>query len=263
MMHRLTIGIAIALLLSNAAVAGNVGIGTSSPAYPLHVVGSAGGLVGRVGGTDNNAYSTSSYLGITTFWLDNQSTTAGTGSGIGFSVKGAGPGAIASIAGISTAADYSTALVFQTRSSTGNDGEKMRITASGNVGIGTTSPGYTLYVNGSAAGPSGFQTASDARLKKNIVPLVGGLAMISELRPVRFDFRAQSERDVGKDLNLPAAPQVGFIAQDVAMVLPEATATAGGRDAIMSVAEAKIVPVLVAAVKELKAANDSQASEIA
>jgi hypothetical protein len=133
----------------------------------------------------------------------------------------------------------------------------------GNVGIGTTSPGYALYVNGSAAGPSGFQTASDMRLKKNIVPLSSGLALIDQLKPVRFEFRSERERDVGKELRLPVSPQVGFLAQDIAKSLPEAVSTAGGKDAIMSVAESKIVPVLVAAVKELKAANDNQVSEIA
>ena len=240
---------------------GQVGIGTTSPTSALHVVGGTG-AVGQFYGTNNTAYSTSTYSGVNTLWVNNSSTTAGTGSGIGFGVKGLGPGSVATIAGISTASDYSSALIFQTRDSGGNDGERMRITATGNVGIGTTSPGYTLYVNGSAAGPSGFQNVSDARLKKNIVALTGGLALVTQLQPVRFDFRSKEEREVGRDLNLPSSRQIGFIAQDLAKVLPEATAIAKNRDAIMSIAESKIVPVLVAAVQELKASNDNQTIEI-
>ena len=242
-----------------------LGIGTSSPSYPLQIFGTAGGMLGYFNGTDNNAYSTSTYAGVDTFWVNNASTTTGTGSGIGFSVKGSGPGEVASIAGISTgttSGDYSTALIFQTRASGGADGEKMRITASGNVGIGTTSPSYTLHVNGSVAGTSAYNNLSDARLKKDVTPLVGGLALISQLQPVRFDWRSEDEREVGKEFNLPSGKQIGFIAQDLGKVLPEAVSTAKGKDAIMSVAESKVVPVLVAAVKELKAANDNQAAEI-
>jgi hypothetical protein len=239
-----------------------VGIGVASPSYKLHVVGGTG-TVSLIKGTNNTAYSTSTYNGVGTLLLDNGSTTAGTGAGIAFSVAGAGPGSVASIAGISTAADYSTALVFQTRSSGGTDGERMRITAAGNVGIGTTSPGYMLHVNGSVAGVGTYNNVSDARLKKNVVPLSIGLGIISQLQPVRFDWRTTDEREVGKELNLPKEHQIGFVAQDVAKVLPEAVSTALGKDAIMSIAESKVVPVLVAAVKELKAANDNQAAQIA
>jgi endosialidase-like protein len=143
-----------------------------------------------------------------------------------------------------------------------NNVSALSVDTGGNVGIGTTAPAYTLYVNGSAAGPSGFQTVSDVRLKKNIVPVSGGLELISQMQPVRFDFRPEHEREVGKELKLPLSRQIGFIAQDVAKILPEATATAKDNDAIMSVTEPKIIPVLVAAVKELKAANDNQAAQI-
>lgn len=135
--------------------------------------------------------------------------------------------------------------------------------SNGYIGIGTTSPSYTLHVNGSVAGTSAYNNLSDARLKKNIIPLTAGLALIAELQPVRFEWRDVSERSVGKDIDLTAEEQIGFIAQDLNTVLPEAVSTAKGKDAIMSVAESKIVPVLVAAVKELKAANDNQHREIA
>lgn len=250
---------------SSIGFSGNVGIGTASPTHPLQVNGSIGNIA-TIFSNDSTAYSTSSYSGIDTMWLSNTSTAAGTGAGIGFSMVGTGPGEVASIAGIYTGAggsDYSTALVFQTRASSGPDGERMRITSAGSVGIGTTSPSYTLHVNGSVAGTSAYNNLSDARLKKNIAPVVDGLAIVSQLRPVRFDWRSENERDVGREFNLPAGKQIGFIAQDIAKVLPEAVSTAKGKDAIMSVAESKVVPALVSAVQELKASNDNQASEIA
>lgn len=136
------------------------------------------------------------------------------------------------------------------------------VKSNGYVGINTTSPSYNLHVNGSVAGTSAYNNLSDARLKKNIAPVTSGLALIGQLQPVRFDWRSVGEREIGKGFNLPAGRQIGFIAQDIGKVLPEAVSTAKGKDAIMSVAESKIVPVLVTAVKELKTANDNQAAEI-
>jgi hypothetical protein len=48
--------------------------------------------------------------------------------------------------------------------------------------------------------------------------------------------------------------KVGFIAQEVEEVLPELVST--GKDGFKSVQYANIVPILVEAVKELKAEND-------
>jgi len=130
--------------------------------------------------------------------------------------------------------------------------ERLRIDTHGNVGIATASPSLTLEVNGTAGGSSGWQTLSDERLKKNIVPINDALAIVEKLRGVRFDWREAKERSVGQELNLPVkTPQIGFVAQDVKSVLPEAvTARAGG---LLSMQENKIVPVLVEAVKRLVA----------
>jgi hypothetical protein len=134
---------------------------------------------------------------------------------------------------------------------------------SGLVGIDTTSPSYNLHVNGSVAGTSAYVNLSDARLKKNVVPIRDALSIIGQLQGVRFQWRSPEERTIGKNFNLPVRqPQVGFIAQNVKAVLPEAVSVAKDRDATMSVAESKVVPVLVEALKELKAANDNQAAEI-
>jgi hypothetical protein len=56
-------------------------------------------------------------------------------------------------------------------------------TGGGSVGIGTTAPGFTLHVNGSAGKPGGgsWSSASDARLKEMRQPFTRGLAALDLL----------------------------------------------------------------------------------
>jgi hypothetical protein len=136
----------------------------------------------------------------------------------------------------------------------------MTIDRSGNVGIGTTTPSYTLQVNGTVAGASAYTNLSDERLKKDIHPIQNALQIIEQIHGVSFRWRTPAERSVGKKFDLPVdKPQIGFIAQDLEKVLPQAVSVGKGKDAIMTVAESKVVPVLVEAIKELKAANDKLA----
>lgn len=140
---------------------------------------------------------------------------------------------------------------------------KLIIKNGGNVGIGTTAPSYTLQVNGSVAGTGEYNNLSDVRLKKNIRHIEEALSIIERLQGVRFDWRLPKERPVGKSFNLPLdAHQVGFVAQDVRKALPEAVTVASGPEEIMSIQESKIIPVLVEAIKELKADSQNQMSEI-
>jgi hypothetical protein len=142
--------------------------------------------------------------------------------------------------------------------------ERMRIAASGNVGIGTSSPSYLLYVNGSAGGTQGWNQASDGRLKTNIKPVTGGLALIERLNPVHYDWRKPEDRSVGQNLKLPVGErQIGFIAQEVEEVIPEAV-TAPARDGaeIYSLKQESLIPVLVAAIKELRAEVRAQRDQI-
>lgn len=255
------------LTLLGGLVSASVGIGTTSPIAPLQIVGGSG-VVGRIGGTDNTAYSTSSYGGIATIYVSNSSTTAGTGSGITFSVVGAGPGSVASIAAISTAANYSTALVFQTRSSGGTDGEKMRITSTGNIGIGTTSPGQKLDVAGTirqsnctTAGTLSTNASgdiictSDARLKNVLGAYDGGLNAITQIKPQQFTYKPTSTNPIETFVH------AGFIAQNVKQVIPQAVALQ--RSGYYSLDTTAILAASVNAIKELNAANDRQTATIA
>ena len=83
------------------------------------------------------------------------------------------------------------------------------------VGIGFTAPAFTLDVNGPIRCVGVVNTTSDQRLKQDIHPLAGVLA----LRGVRYTFR-QSEFLA---LQLPAGEQVGLLAQEA--VYPELVST--------------------------------------
>ncbi len=76
---------------------------------------------------------------------------------------------------------------------------------------------------------------SDERLKSGIRPLTGALSTVCELRGVHY--------------TMSGRPQVGFIAQEVQRVVPEAVSQADSNT--LAVDYSRIVPLLVEAVKEL------------
>jgi hypothetical protein len=90
---------------------------------------------------------------------------------------------------------------------------------SGKVGIGTTMPDNLLSVNGSADKPGGgsWGTFSDARLKNLHGDFHSGLAEVLKLNPIRYRYKEQNALGI-KDQE----EHVGFVAQDVQKVIPEA-----------------------------------------
>lgn len=133
--------------------------------------------------------------------------------------------------------------------------ELMRLGKDGNFWVGPTpgSSSLRLYVNGPAGGTEDWHgPTSDARLKKELQPISGALALVKQLRGVRFQWRAVDEREIGKDLNLPVGePQIGFVAQEVEAVVPEAVSRPkAGTDDVYSMQTSSLLPVLVEAIKE-------------
>lgn len=122
--------------------------------------------------------------------------------------------------------------------------------ANGFVGIGTVTPAATLHVNGSAILSQGYSMTSDARLKRDVRPITEGLGLVLKLAPVRYRWRPIAERTVGKDLNLPLnVEQVGFLAQYLEKVVPEAVNRPANKDETYSINEDKLIPFLVQAIK--------------
>jgi hypothetical protein len=140
------------------------------------------------------------------------------------------------------------------------NGDKVTIeNSTGNVGIGATDPGQKLDVNGIARIRSWGSTptydvqvnnngdlcrvSSSKRYKKNIRGLESHLDRILNLKPVSFEWKTTSERDVG------------LIAEDVHELIPELVGydKEGRPDAVRY---ELLSLYLLEAMKELKAENE-------
>ena len=246
---------------------GNVGIGTATPGYPLHLSGTTVGAV---------RYGVSS----------NTDTTAGAGAGWAAIHSGVSTVLNArsdlAVAQIGTFSNHPAA--FYT-----NTAEAMRIDASGNLLVGTTNNsnsgslcrsqiaytgGGTQYglgfrptndtttpitfanASGTVVGSisqststTSYNPSSDVRLKENITPITNGLERIAKLKPVDYNWKLDGSLDNG------------FIAQDL-LAEPDfanrvnAIGKAADGSDMYGVDYMKFVAVLVAAIQELKVEID-------
>lgn len=115
---------------------GNVGIGVASPEAKIHVQGA---------GTTSGSYTNGDADGQA-LYLQDTGASQGNGGQILF---GASSGIFAGIKGfLDNGTGPAGSLILQTRTTTGNVLDRVRIDSSGNVGIGTASPATKLDVAG-------------------------------------------------------------------------------------------------------------------
>ena len=87
------------------------------------------------------------------------------------------------------------------------------------------------------------RNTSDGTLKTKVCPITNGLSSVTQLNPVSFYWNEEESVTRGCE------KQLGFIAQEVEPVIPEAVGK--DSDGIYSLAPDKIIPVLTKAIQEL------------
>lgn len=117
--------------------------------------------------------------------------------------------------------------------------------------------GVYTYTNGGTAGPyvasggTSWTNSSDERLKNITGEIQNGLTKVCSLRAAEFTWKSDET----------AKAQVGLIAQDVQAVLPEAVSQSvlnkDDDTEYLGVSYTEVIPLLVAAIKELKAEIDT------
>lgn len=140
--------------------------------------------------------------------------------------------------------------------------ERLRITAAGNIGIGTNAPADKLSVagifspatdNAFTIGKSGARWSevyaangtiqtSDLRLKKNIQSLPYGLSTIMRMSPVQYQWKNGTD----------AGTHIGLIAQEVKTLVPEVV-TGDETKEMLGMNYAELVPVLIKTIQEQQA----------
>lgn len=176
----------------DVAASGNVGVGTASPGFHLHVLGT----------------------GIQTIAVE--STQNGNNAQFAFIGKTAGGTAQQWLLGENLA---TTGGAFEIFDNTAGQ-NRFFINTSGNVGIGTTAPDLKLSVSGDAdksVGGGSWQVFSDERLKNVKGNFNSGLKAVMQLQPIRYQYKLNNALGLQSETE-----NVGFGAQSLQKVVPEA-----------------------------------------
>jgi hypothetical protein len=235
---------------------GDVGIGTTAPAYKLDLRDTGSDILAQFVNTATTA-SNDAYLLIKTSSTGTTATTSGILLGDGasdtvgsieyshsddsmaFSTAAAERGRFTSTGEFLVGKTVSTAstagvviddsgLIRITRAGTGSETQVQFNNNNGTtVGSINTSGSSTVY-----------NTSSDYRLKDNVVPMVGALEKLAALKPCTYTWKTDG-----------AAGQ-GFIAHELQTVVPEAVTGVKDGEEMQGVDYSKLTPVLTAALQE-------------
>ncbi len=243
---------------------GNVGIGTTTPAYKLDVRGdwvfnlSDSAFSGYI----SNVYSSTNSSNTACFIGQRARGTSSTATDpLRDDILAAfqGRNAVNSIgftqmAMVATENQSATAQGARIKFCTVENGttattDRMIIDHDGKVGIGTNTPSEKLHVIGNVLASS-HMTISDVRYKQNINTLQGSLTNVLKLRGVSYEMKAEH-----KEKGFGTGTQVGVIAQEVEAVYPQLINTSS--DGYKGVDYSKFTPILIEAIKELNAKHEA------
>lgn len=183
----------------------NVGIGISNPSYPLHLYNSG-----------TNSWATGIQNGKVTTLISHS-------NGGGIKIYGSNISSASTTAAIECI--NGSNMLFYLR----NDGVL-------GIGKSNVSNTYALDVQGAINASGSVTSASDIRLKTDVVKIEDALDKVKNLSGYSFYYKNNIEKR-----------QLGLIAQEVESVLPEAVFK--DDDGYMSVAYGNIVAVLIEAIK--------------
>ena len=142
--------------------------------------------------------------------------------------------------GTQTFGNNNGAMLFKNVDAVGGSNHSMQV---GRFLNGSDSVVGVIMINDSS---TSYSTSSDYRLKENETSITDGITRLKQLKPYRFNWKTDSSKTVD-----------GFFAHEVSSVVPESIF--GEKDAVdsegnpnyQSIDHSKLVPLLVAAVKEL------------
>ena len=182
--------------------------------------------------------------------------TVATGGAVTFGTAAAN--IIHTIHGNSSNSDFGVLLVRNYNTSLGFPAANFRVGASGTT-TGTTLVKFSLgdtngsgQINANGFNSCAFGSYSDRRLKENITPISNELTKVLALNPVEFDYKTGGH-------------QVGFIAQEIEQVYPDAVSYVGEETEEMKTVTGwdKTTARLVKAIQELSAKNDALEARMA
>jgi hypothetical protein len=247
---------------------GNVGIGTSSPNTTA-----ANRIVLDVNGTTSALYNIST--GGTrraTFYSDSTDCVFGSISSIPLEFLTGGTERMRITSGgdllVGTSSDLGSLARVNILSANGEpDIISMRYTNAGagqywRVVIGSDNTYYLINDDSVgvslADGGTSWSAFSDERLKTDLKPIENAVNKVTTLRAVTGRYKTDEE-DKSRSF---------LIAQDVQNVLPEAVSTfkqlkSNDETEYLSLSYTEVIPLLVAAIKELKAELDATKAEVA
>ena len=233
---------------SGYQTSGQVATAISAAAYSLptattSVLGGVkvdGSTITISGGVITAAAGVGTYLPLTGGTLSgalnvNATVTIGGGGGT-LNLNSSGTNIISSLRSSASRWDINLASGSETGS---NAGSNLKIIAWNDANSSSVTPLSIVRATGVATFSAAIVQPSDRRLKENIEPIANALDLVNAMSGSyynRIGFKAR---------------EIGLIAQDVAMVIPEVVHRTD--DGMMALEYGKLVAVLVNAVKELTA----------
>jgi hypothetical protein len=123
-----------------------------------------------------------------------------------------------------------------------------------------------LYLNGNFSGTGIYTYTSDAKFKKNIVPINNAIELLQRIKPSSYQFKTEEFNA----MRLPGGKHFGVIAQELMQVIPELVVSSKFIDPekkedsfnYLSVNYTELIPILIKGIQEQQGQIDQLKDEI-